>query len=86
MVVRGLLAAEWSLPSFVVLLVLLIAVGIGPFAGMLSLSIRTIGMFGKLFADAIEQADKGIFKSSYAILPEVVPSFIANLFMHSMST
>jgi phosphonate transport system permease protein len=92
MVVRGLLAAERSLPSFVVLLVLLIAVGIGPFAGMLSLSIGSIGMFGKLFADAIEQADKGIFESiqsvggtrlqliRYAILPEVVPSFIANLF------
>jgi phosphonate transport system permease protein len=92
MVVPGLLAAERSLPSFVVLLVLLIAVGIGPFAGMLSFSIGSIGMFGKLFADAIEQADKGIFESiqsvggtklqliRYAILPEVVPSFIANLF------
>jgi len=92
MVVRALLAAERSLPSFVVLLVLLIAVGIGPFAGMLSLSIGSIGMFGKLFADAIEQAYKEIFESiqsvggtklqliRYAILPEVVPSFIANLF------
>jgi phosphonate transport system permease protein len=92
MLVRALLAAERSLPSFVVLLVLLIAVGIGPFAGMLSLSIGSIGMFGKLFADAIEQADKGIFESiqsvggtklqliRYAILPEVIPSFIANLF------
>jgi ABC-type phosphate/phosphonate transport system permease subunit len=35
MVVRGLLVAERSLPSFVVLLVLLIAIGTGPFAGML---------------------------------------------------
>jgi phosphonate transport system permease protein len=91
-VVRGLLAAERSLPNFIVLLVLLIAVGIGPFAGMLSLSIGSIGMFGKLFADAIEQADKGIIESiqsvgstrlqliRYAILPQVAPSFIANIF------
>jgi phosphonate transport system permease protein len=92
LIIRGLLAAERSLPNFIVLLVLLIAVGIGPFAGMLSLTIGSVGMFGKLFADAIEQADKGTFESiqsvgstrlqliRYAILPEVAPSFIANLF------
>jgi phosphonate transport system permease protein len=92
LLIRTLLAAERSLPNFIVLLVLLIAVGIGPFAGMLSLSVGSIGMFGKLFADAIEQSDKGIFESiqsvgstrlqliRYAILPEVAPSFIANLF------
>jgi phosphonate transport system permease protein len=91
-VIRGLLAAERSLPNFIVLLVLLIAVGIGPFAGMLSLSIGSVGMFGKLFADAIEQSDKGIIESiqsvgstrlqliRYAVIPEVAPSFIANLF------
>jgi phosphonate transport system permease protein len=92
MLVRALLATERSLPNFVVLLVLLIAVGIGPFSGMLAISIGSIGMFGKLFADAIEQSDKGIFESiqsvggarlqliRYAIIPEVAPSFIANLF------
>ena len=90
--VRALLAAERSLPNFVVLLVLLIAVGIGPFAGMLALSIGSVGMFGKLFADAIEQSNKEIFESiqsvgstrlqliRYAIIPEVAPSFIGNLF------
>jgi phosphonate transport system permease protein len=90
--VRALLATERSLPNFVVLLVLLIAVGIGPFAGMLAISIGSVGMFGKLFADAIEQSDKGILESvesvgstrlqviRYAIIPEVAPSFIANLF------
>jgi phosphonate transport system permease protein len=90
--IRALLAAERSIPNFIVLLVLLIAVGIGPFAGMLSLTVGSVGMFGKLFSDAIEQADKGIFESiqsvgstklqliRYAVLPEVIPSFIANLF------
>jgi phosphonate transport system permease protein len=89
---RGLLSVERSLPNFIVLLVLLIAVGIGPFAGMLALSIGSVGMFGKLFADAIEQADAGIVESiqsvgsskiqliRYGILPQVAPSFIANLF------
>lgn len=91
-IVRAVLATERSLPNFVVLLVLLIAVGIGPFAGMIAISIGSVGMFGKLFADAIEQADNGILESiqsvgstrlqliRYAIIPEVAPSFIANLF------
>lgn len=90
--VRALLAIERSLPNFIVLLVLLIAVGIGPFAGMIALTIGTVGMFGKLFADAIEQTDVSITESiqsvgstrlqmiRYAVLPQVLPSFIANLF------
>lgn len=92
MIVRVLLSMERSTPNFIVLLVLLIAVGVGPFAGMLALTIGSVGMFGKLFADAIEQADSGITESvqsvgstrmqliRYAILPQVAPSFIANLF------
>lgn len=90
--VRGLLAVERSAPNFIVLLILLIAVGIGPFAGMLTLTIGSVGMFGKLFADAIEQADNEATESvqsvgstklqliRFAILPQVAPSFIANLF------
>jgi phosphonate transport system permease protein len=90
--VRGMLSLERSLPNFIVLLVLLIAVGIGPFAGMLALTVGSVGMFGKLFADAIEHADAGITESiqsvgstrlqliRYAILPQIAPSFIANLF------
>ena len=51
-----------------------------------------MGMYGKFFADAIEQADKGTLESvesvgstrlqtiRFAILPQVMPSFVANLF------
>jgi phosphonate transport system permease protein len=89
---RTLLAAERSTPNIVVLLVLLIAVGIGPFAAMLSLLVGSIGMFGKLFADAIEQVDAGPVESieavggsrlqviRYAVLPQVAPSIVANVF------
>jgi phosphonate transport system permease protein len=90
--VRTVLAAERCTPNFVVLLVLLIAVGIGPFAAMLSLLIGSIGMFGKLFADAIEQVDTGPVDAiavvgasrlqivRYAVLPQVLPSIVANVF------
>lgn len=90
--VRTLLATERCTPNIVVLLVLLIAVGIGPFAAMLSLCIGSVGMFGKLFADAIEQVDplpcEAIYAVGasrvqvirYAILPQIAPSIVANIF------
>ena len=90
--VRTILAAERSTPHIVVLLVLLIAVGIGPFAATLSLCIGSVGMFGKLFADAIEQVDRGTGEAiaavgggrlhvlRYSVLPQVAPSIIANWF------
>jgi phosphonate transport system permease protein len=89
---RTLLAMSRSAPHLIVILVLLIAIGIGPFAGMLSLILGTVGMFGKFFADSIEHAEKGILESvqsvgstrlqtiRYAVLPQVMPSFVANLF------
>jgi len=92
LLVRSLLAAERCTPNFAVLLVLLIAVGIGPFAAMLSLLIGSLGMFGKLFADAIEQVDPGPLEAiaatgasrlqiiRYGVLPQVAPSIVANVF------
>jgi phosphonate transport system permease protein len=84
--------ANRSVPHLIVILVLLITVGIGPFAGMLALVFGAVGMYSKLFADAIEQADHCTLESvqsvgstrlqtiRYAVLPQVMPSFVANLF------
>ena len=92
LLVRTLLATERCTPNIVVLLVLLVAVGIGPFAAMISLCIGSVGMFGKLFADAIEQVDplpgEAIAAAGaaplqvirYAILPQIAPSIVANVF------
>lgn len=79
-------------PTIIVLLVLQAVFGVGPFSGMISIAIGSFGMFGKLFADAVEQVEQGPLDSMdcvgatrsqivrYGILPEVIPSFIANLF------
>ena len=89
---RTLLVANRSVPHLIVILVLLVAVGIGPFAGVLTLIFGSVGMYGKFFADAIEQSDKGTLESvesvgstrlqtiRFAVLPQVMPSFAANLF------
>lgn len=92
LIVRTFLVANRSVPHLIVILVLLIAVGIGPFAGMLALVFGSVGMYGKFFADSIEQADKLTIESvdsvgsartqtiRFAVLPQVMPSFVANLF------
>jgi phosphonate transport system permease protein len=79
-------------PTIIVLLVLQSIFGVGPFSGMISIGIGSFGMFGKLFADAIEHVDQepldaiicaGASRAQmvrYGILPEVLPSFIANMF------
>ena len=91
-VFRSMMSIERVIPKLVIILVFVIAVGLGPFAGMLTLTISTIGMFGKLFADAIEEIDPEPVEATYAtgatklqvikycIIPQVLPSFTANMF------
>lgn len=89
-IVTGFLSLVRIVPSLVVILIFVIAVGLGPFSGMLSLVITTIGTFGKLFIDSIENSEhspaEAIYSVGatrmqvirYAILPQIMPSFIAN--------
>lgn len=65
--------------------------GIGPFAGMLALSVTTFALLGKLFSEAIENIDTGPIEAVnasganrlqmifYAIIPQIVPSFVSYL-------
>ncbi len=90
--VRALFQFERATPNLITALVLLVAVGFGPFAGFLTLAIGSLGMFGKLFADAIEQVEVGPTEAvasvgatrwqviRFAILPQVLPSIVASWF------
>jgi phosphonate transport system permease protein len=87
---RSIIAAERGLPEIVILLVLVAAFGLGPFAGVMALAIGSIGMLGKLLADSIEEIDSRILEATvavgathmqvirHAILPEILPAFVAN--------
>lgn len=92
MFIRTLLAFERVTPSLVIILILIIALGIGPFAGACALIIGTLGTFGKLFSDSIEHVEwlpvEAIYSTGanklqairYGILPQALPSIIANWF------
>lgn len=54
LVTRGILNVLRSIPELVWASVLLIAAGLGPFAGTLALALHTIGVLGRLFAEAFE--------------------------------
>lgn len=87
---RILLGAQRAAPDFAIMMVIVVAVGFGPFAGTIALVIGSTGMFGKLFADAMEQIDDAQIEAlkalgadylqviRYGAVPQVMPSIIAN--------
>lgn len=56
---RLILNALRSIPELVWAALLIIAAGLGPFAGTLALALHTTGVLGRLFAEAIENAPPG---------------------------
>ncbi len=86
---RGLIALFRTVPDLVWALLFVIAVGLGPPAGILAIMVDKIGFAGRFFAEAMEEADKGPREALEAlgatrtgvvfsaILPECLPSFVA---------
>ena len=88
-VARALIALFRTVPDLVWALIFVIAVGLGPAAGVLAIMVDTIGYAGRFFAEAMEETDKGPREALAAIgarrldiimsavLPNAMPSFIA---------
>jgi phosphonate transport system permease protein len=86
---RLLLNALRSIPELVWAGLLLIAAGLGPFAGTLALAMHTTGVLGRLFAEAVENAPPGpgaalraqgvgtLKVFLYATLPQVLPQLMS---------
>ena len=60
-----------SVPELAWAALLLIAAGLGPFAGTLALALHTTGVLGRLFAEAIENTPQG---PAYALRVQGVPA------------
>lgn len=86
--VRSVMSALRAVPEVVFALVFVVAVGLGPFPGVLALTVHTIGVMGKLYSEAIEEADSGptdglrvagagrTQQVANAIVPAVTPTFV----------
>ncbi len=87
---RGVIAVERALPELITLLLLVAALGVGAFPAVLALAIGSVGMLGRLFADAIEEVDLRVLESvecvgasrwqaiRHVVLPEVMPALMAS--------
>lgn len=86
---RGLIALFRTVPDLVWALLFVIAVGLGPAAGVMAILVDKIGFAGRFFAEAMEEVDKGPQEALSAIgatrtglifsavVPQALPSFIA---------
>jgi phosphonate transport system permease protein len=86
---RLVLNVSRSIPELVWASILLIAAGLGPFAGTLALALHTTGVLGRLFADALENSSplpeatlringaRPLAAFFYATLPQTVPQMMS---------
>lgn len=87
--VRRVLDACRSINEMVFALLFVVAVGLGPFAGVLALWVHTTGILSKLFAEAVETIDpqpvEGIRATGahplaeivFGVIPQVLPLWIS---------
>ncbi len=87
--VRRLMDACRAINEMVFAMLFIVAVGLGPFAGVLALAVHTTGTLAKLFSEAVEAIDprpvEGIRATGahklvellYGVLPQVMPLWLS---------
>ena len=87
--VRRLMDSLRAINEMVFAMLFIVAVGLGPFAGVLALFVHTTGTLAKLFSEAVEAVDprpiEGIRATGahpmaeivYGILPQVMPLWVS---------
>jgi phosphonate transport system permease protein len=88
-VVRTLLNIVRSIESLIIAIIFVVWVGLGPFAGVMALTLHSIAALGKLYSEQVENIDFGPIEAIrttganwwqtvvYAVVPQVVAPFLA---------
>jgi phosphonate ABC transporter permease subunit PhnE len=88
-IVRLILNALRAIEPLIMGIVFVVWVGLGPFAGILALTLHSIAALGKLFSEQVEGIDEGPVEAItatgasrlqmvvYAVIPQVIPPFTA---------
>ncbi|MGK7928256.1 MAG: phosphonate ABC transporter, permease protein PhnE [Spirulina sp.] len=83
--IRRLLDAMRAINELVFALIFIVAVGLGPFAGVLAIFVHTAGTLGKLFSEAVEAIEPGPIEGIratgasklqeiiFGVIPQVIP-------------
>ncbi|MGH1440413.1 MAG: phosphonate ABC transporter, permease protein PhnE [Cellvibrionaceae bacterium] len=87
--VRRFMDAARAINELVFAMLFVVAVGLGPFAGVMALFIHTTGVLAKLFSEAVEAIElqpvegvratgaNGIHEVIYGVIPQVMPLWIS---------
>jgi phosphonate ABC transporter permease subunit PhnE len=88
-VTRTILNALRSIESLIMVIVFVVWVGIGPFAGVLALSLHTIAALAKLYSEQVESILSGPVEAIkatganrlqtiiYGVVPQIIPPYIS---------
>ena len=86
---RRLMDAARAINEMVFAMLFVVAVGLGPFAGVLALWVHTTGILAKLFSEAVEAIDPqpiegiratgagAVLQVVYGVVPQVLPLWIS---------
>jgi phosphonate ABC transporter permease subunit PhnE len=87
--VRVFFNVDRGVDTLILALVFVAAVGLGPLAGVLAMAIHSLADLGKLYSEAIENAERGPIEAleasgapgvsviRWAVLPQVLPLFVS---------
>ncbi len=85
---RGIISVSRAVDGLIVAIIAVKAVGLGPLAGIIAISFKTVGFFSKLLAEDLEDIDMGALEATratgasgfqavlYGVVPQVVPRFV----------
>lgn len=88
-VVRGILNVVRSIEALIWALIAVVWVGLGPFAGIVALTLHSVAALGKLYSEAIEGIDPGPIEAVqstgasrlqtivHAVIPQMISPFVS---------
>lgn len=88
-IIRSLMNIIRSIEPLIWAIIAVIVVGLGPFAGIVALTLHSLAALAKLYSEAIESIDPGPIEAiqatganwlqtiMYAVVPQIIPPFVS---------
>lgn len=88
-ITRTILNIIRSIEPLILAIIFVVIVGLGPFPGVIAMTLHTVAALGKLFSEVIEGIDPGPLEAiravggnwlqmvRYAVIPQIVPPFMS---------
>jgi phosphonate transport system permease protein len=88
-ITRTILNIVRSIEPLIIAIVFVVIVGLGPFPGVIAITLHTVAALGKLYSEVIEGIDPGPMEAiravggnwvqmvRYAVIPQIVPPFMS---------